>query len=233
MKNNKIIKYMKLNNKKVASFAATLITIGALSGGANGAVTTSGAITGDSIFNFRAVSDNPTSTLIPFTVPGAGSAISTLESDLSILPGLLASLPVVEADGLLTATQGSGISQDFMVSTGQTISVDYIFYDTETAISYSDIAFAITMFDDGLGGGEVLLGSTVLGDSAIAGQNVTPVSFTSFVAPSAGNMRIIIGVVDDDDTSVPAGIASVPEPSSTLLLGLGALGLVVRRKRTT
>jgi len=227
---------MKFKKNKVVSLAATLITFGLLSGGANGQVLTSGAVTGTSIFDLVAASDDGINTAIfPLAVPGVGSPIATLEADLAIPTGLLATLPVVEADGLFSANQGSGISQVFASLSGDTVSADFVFFDTETATGFSDLAFAITLFDDGLGGGEVVLGTTVLGDAAIAGTGATPVSFTSFAAPTDGDLRIIIAVADDDDTAVPSGIASaalVPEPSSTLLLGLGAFGMLVRRKRS-
>lgn len=166
-----------------------------------------------------------------FTVSSGFGAVSdmAIEGFLGLSGGTLDGLAVTTSSNLVT--EGSAIKDTFSVSIGDIFSFDWLWTSDEFTNTsfFNDFAFYSLSLD----------GTDVLADTFTPGG--TSGSF-SWAADSAGILDFGAGVVDVGDTSnfypsflTVSGIdlqtATVPEPGTLTLMGLGLLGLGVNRRR--
>lgn len=194
---------MKIQTRVNATLAATLITFGALVGGANAAIVmtitddgTDLTMTATGSYDFSAVGDNGTDKVFGVnagvTPTLGGYGWETTANTLSL---------TVSYSGSLT-----GSSNAFPATSVTTTNPFY--FDTGGSV----IRFAAGAPLTGtVNETAIFAGVTLASLGMVAGESVS-VTWT-------GDSATI-------QTTTP-----VPEPSSSLLFGLGALGLVVRRRR--
>ena len=145
-------------------------------------------------------------------------------------------IPAGAIDALVgSAIAGSGIQQTFGVIAGEIYTFAYNFLTNEgTPSVFNDTAFAV------LNGQLFLLANTNSAFSGAAGTGFneqTGWGTFAFIAPITGNLTLGFGVVDVLDSVVDSALlvdASVPEPATLGLLGVGLLALrrkILRRNR--
>lgn len=209
---------MKLKQTKLVTLAATLITFGSLAGGANAAVILN-------IFNDGT----------KVTISSSGGTV-----DLS---------------GMTLTDGGIGFGNELFHGTfglvgvegsdrGDSTSIGNLAYfngftrgnDSNTSGSFSsgDQTIAIREIGGAPGGGDDTLffptGWTA-GINTLNAFRFTTTSDTDVTSLGYTNNSSAVWTATSGDT-VTILVGSIPEPSSAILMGLGALGFVVRRRRT-
>lgn len=150
---------------------------------------------------------------------GSALDINALEPRLMAAPGTLG----------LTAYEGSALMQNFAFSVASTIRFNWTLATLNFDANFADLAFALV-------DGSVLL--------PLANAASTDVSGLFSYTFSAGNHTLSFGVVDIGDytgvstlrvsgVDVTAAGTAIPEPGTValLLLGLGSIGVIGRRRR--
>ena len=203
----------------VSAPIVTLTLIGSLIGGANAAITVS-----NDASNF-----NLTSQL--FNVAGFTVAdISSVSGDVTLMiPSITIGNPV---------TQDHAIAEFTSVLTGDeyVISGDENF---DVSFSSSQSVFAFDYVDDSVASIftlEFFNGMTNVGTSSFTTS--APFATQNFIAFLSDTDFDLVTIRESDGSTNSNELfqfytaTTVPEPSSALLLGLGALGLVSRRRKT-
>jgi len=212
---------MKLKHKKVATLAATLITLGSLAGGANAAVIT---YTDRSAFE-AALS---TSTLLDFEGLAAGLA-TNLGTSISFGDLTYANSGAVWSTafhGAPTIQVGDQNDQNTVISL--TAGYDGLGMDLGLLFGAGFISVELRDVTNNL----IYSDTLSVTDNDNLGTPAT--TFFGFINDSGdiGSLTLLSGGFPTTDNVIFGSAATVPEPSSALLLGLGALGFVSRRKRT-
>ncbi|MBK1832121.1 PEP-CTERM sorting domain-containing protein [Verrucomicrobiaceae bacterium R5-34] len=152
-------------------------------------------------------------------------------------------------------TNGNFLSFSVTVADGYTMDLNTLSIDTQVtnAFQYSNarIYTSIQGFDDVVddtiaqigvssGGGFQALTTNIIdfnGDSYL-GSNISDADFNgltdttvTFYIPWVDNSGSDTRYSDVDNVSLDATVTVIPEPSSAMLLGLGGLALVLRRKK--
>lgn len=192
---------MKHTLKSVRALAATLITFGSLAGGANAAVTIS----------------NVNITNTTFSVSFSGT--------------LPANSPSSTAGSILVVNPDQFENPGFVIGPTFTDSITQLFSGSQTA-SFARIGNA--SFGD-----YILLrfNSNLVANSTFSGVYSASFDSTVFDPSAVESLQFYWG--GGGNTSIPSwtvggtflGAASVPEPTSALLLGFAALGIVASRRR--
>jgi PEP-CTERM motif len=177
--------------------------------------------------------------------PTAGSFqgyIETTGNFTALAPAVVASLGVggiaIAGLGAGAPTNGTGLSQDVMVSAGDTLSFDWNFLTDELneAATFNDFGFFT------IDGSALLLASrnsstydTVLPPAGFDGQ--TDWATQTYTFTSAGLHKLGFGVFNVGDSGhnsvllLDAVSIGVPEPSSIVMLGIGLSAALLRRWR--
>lgn len=201
---------MKLKHTKVATLAATLITFGSLAGGANAAISFT-SMGNDLVVNITSpISFSVTTALATDTRWGLRlENVFTVAQSTNIVPGSTTS--TIDLAGTTSTTT---LNQHGVFTFGSTTGQDlFVFWNPPSytptindSISISSGTFTLNGFlDSGISPDTVATSTTA---SIIQGANGKAIASTS------------------------VALLAIPEPSSALLLGLGALSLLARRKRT-
>lgn len=158
--------------------------------------------------------------------------VSVLESSIGVASGALDP----DVANFAYAYEGSGLAKTVTVAAGDTLSFRWNFLSNETSPTFADYAFL------NLNGSIIRLAdtsSTLASSSAFALE--TGYKTYSHTFTQGATFKLAFGLVDvgDYDTTSALAIsnvqiaASVPEPIEAMMLtlGLGVIGLVVRRRR--
>lgn len=138
-------------------------------------------------------------------------------------------LGALDLDAINQATEGSAFKRTFSVTAGDIFSFDWQLATMETV--GQDYAF-IT-----IGGVKTTLGNVASALNAGTGSYTSEsgVGHFQYAFPTSGDFTIAFGVTDVGDYAGSTAlrvdnVSVVPEPSAALLCGLGALGLLRRRR---
>ncbi len=196
---------MNLKHTKVANLAAALITFISLAGGANAAILLT--ITDDGTDLTMTATGS-----YDFTAVGDNGTDQALGANAGVLPttsGGLYGWEVTEATISFTVSYSGALT-----GTSNVFPADSI---TTTNPFFFDSSRSVIRFTEGT----PLLGTV----------NETAV-FNSITLASLGMVAgESVSVTWAGDSATIQTVASVPEPSSAILLGLGALGVAVHRRR--
>ena len=197
---------MKSRHTKVATLAAILFTFGSLAGGANAAILVT-------------ISDDGTD--LTMTATGSYDFSGVTNYVGGELPVIAAVAP--QAAGGIYGWYTTNATRNYIVNySGSLTGSSGVFspdsVTTTNPFYFSTDASTISFMDDAFTRGSVnetavFNGVTLASLGMVAGESVI--------------------VTWGDDSATIQTIQTIPEPSSTLLLGLGALGILARRKRTT
>ena len=199
---------MKHTLKTVRALAGTLITFGSLAGGANAAITFSG----DLVAGLTVSVSSP----VIFTVDQNAGGLDTIflgfqdvySSDQPFDNQVIISQPIT-----LTLNGGTPVSA--------------------TSFLHSNIVGEVSPRDFFVGfnfsGQSVSVGDVFVLSSGSATSN------PNFDIPDAVGATVELDLFDGNNgnTLTSGATVSVPEPSSAVLFGLGTLGIVALRRRTT
>ncbi|MDB4440282.1 PEP-CTERM sorting domain-containing protein [bacterium] len=195
---------MKLRHTKMATLAATLITFGSLAGGANGALI---------LLPNNPASGSHTITLDPviFTTVSAGDVEYIIFEDFfssnNVVSGdSVSSTLIASIDGGPTIALGTNSSTGIFSGTFGELDPNDLFINLD-----STIIFAVNV-----GQKVTISGSAVFSSASLAALN-TGVNHT--------------GVLANTDLVALSNATPIPESSSVLLLGAGAISLVFCRRR--
>jgi hypothetical protein len=198
---------MKLKHNKVATLAATLITFGSLAGGANAAITFSGDLVAGLTVSV--------SSSVNFTVDQNAGGLGTIYlgfQDVYTSDQTFDNQSTIVQPITLTLNGGTPVSAN-----------SFLHSNVLGEVSPRDFYVG---FD--FSGQSVSVGDTFVLSSGTATSN------PNFDIPDAVGATVELDLFNSNNgnTLTSGAIVSVPEPSSAILLGLGALGVLVRRKRT-
>jgi hypothetical protein len=210
---------MKTKHRKKATLAATLITFGSLAGGASAASIYSvqytgvrgGALDGGTVLVSTSISDGDlwnTDILSNNGVPDHHGTVTATVSGSS------------SADGIYSYT-GGGLA-GFNVNTGGSgtlFSIANTPIDNKIQLSRGVDTLSFRYLFSLPSDAGIIIGQPVL-DSQL------------FEVASGSGLLEFNGSESPFANVASLGAATVPEPSSALLIGLGALGFLARRKRT-
>lgn len=202
---------MKLKHTKAATLAATLITFGALAGGANAAI----------VIDF---SDIGSDTLITYSgtlnVTGFSSSPSSATGGITTGPD----------NGGWTWLRNVSVSSTLYNLSGNIAQVND-FTTNEFDHNYSSSTgdeFYLWAYNDGTNG------NFIAGANYISGAPISGSATITEVSTADLGLQSVTWITLNNGDTISTTVNSVPEPSSsTLILGLSALGLLARRKRTT
>ena len=183
------------NKTKVSILAATIMMIGSLAGGANGAVTITFSAEGDNTRTTITGSINTTG--LTFTGPIGGPGNFGMPSNTGLQ---------------ITQAPGRWMYADHGIALPTWHSIDEVHTIEATDITGKDFGIENTII--------------ILPESYTSGSEINTDFLIkrklSEIDPQSG---VILTLGNGDTVSVLV----VPEPSSTLLLGLGSMGLLLRR----
>ncbi|MDB4618199.1 PEP-CTERM sorting domain-containing protein [Akkermansiaceae bacterium] len=219
---------MKLKHTKVANLAATLIAFGSLAGGANGTI----------VLTFSA----PSSTSTIVTVSGSGSAVLTATSgvwnDTSIFGGVtFRGITFFNVSGnplngnLNGDPEFATITSDLQASNGvSSITVDLMQLDDDGSGSGSDeLGLRFSSAPSFMIGETITFSGSATFDVSSAGATFADFNIGSYSPLTTARWANNFALSDFSNGIVITD--AIPEPSSALLLGFGALGLAARRYR--
>lgn len=192
---------MKIKHKKVSLLASTLITFGSLAGGANAALTLTVNVT-DSTFAF------------------SGSATGTPQFFFS--DGRIA-WSISNVDPGTSVANGSFFYQNDVAFSTDTGTPGGLFHDTQFTANATGNGTVIIELEVSETGSQ-----TLTGNNAFQSYNGLGASKSLLESLNGATMSATGGHGMGDLT---VQVITTPEPSSALLLGLGGLGFLVRRKR--
>jgi len=250
---------MKTRHNTVATLAATLITFGSLSGGANAAVAiigdpggeggngegtalgvfsnTAQIVYGSTLLSAAGLDIGDQITGISFRVDNTGlNPVGGPSPVWSVADYQIRLATSLNAPGNLDPNFINNRGSDYSV-----VRLGPLSYNgTEYPTGGSPNLFGPTIqFDNSFtySGGDLLLEYThspiSSGGAWVDANNALPLAQSQFSAGYNTTTEGFSGFGDDYAPIIRLTFTAVPEPSSTLLFGLGALGFVSRRKRTT
>ncbi|MDB4618236.1 PEP-CTERM sorting domain-containing protein [Akkermansiaceae bacterium] len=202
------MKILLNENTKLATLAATLITFGSLAGGANAALT---------ISNW-----NKTATTLSFDLTGT---ITDNNPGSSQQNRLFIGVSGVSIGGDIVSSDTDGVAIENGGSTFPTI---YPIIFNGFGASGNDVLQIATAGVPTYSGADYSVGDTFNYSISFTGLS-NGLSVVDEPTISWGRTTY----TDAPEAAHNVGGSAVPEPSSVILLNLGVLGLVARRKRTS
>jgi len=195
--------FMKLKKTKVSALTITLIKFGLLSGGANAAIIYNEAIDGE----ISSVSTTPTS-------------LGSLSLGQSDIIGQIGS----GARDYFTFTVGSGLILDSITLVSGTGTNHFFGIDDQSTFNDGGGFLIGALFSGAVTESPDFL-DTFSGGGAFGGSGVSESNLP------AGDYTILLNETVAGSFDYQLRLTSVPEPSSVLILGLGVLGFIGRRRR--
>lgn len=214
---------MKLNSTKATAFAATLITFGSLAGGANAVnLLLNGDFEGNSLSNGSIGSgvDPVDWTMVSGDVDLVNNNLGVLGSDGPTwleIGGSDAGVrsTILEQNVLINSTSLHQWSFDYSSwSGGGQFAINFSLFDLTNSQLVDSVSVTPSQGDG--------VWQTYQGQGLLQAGNEYRFRFDD----SQGAANSVQGGIIDG-----ASLSQIPEPSSTLLLGLGSLGLVFCRRR--